>query len=138
MEEEILCLPPDHTIFSKVDIEEFDTDMEKCVIKSKWQDNHEQRKFEELKVTEEQKDDTKSVDKNNENENESKGIDFRGMRATEFKNNKRVVLPELDDDHKEIQRNNLKNELRKVVTDYKNIYCDKSGNILENNLTQKQ
>ena len=36
-EEAILCLPPDHTTFPKVNIEDFDTDMEKCVIKCKWQ-----------------------------------------------------------------------------------------------------
>jgi hypothetical protein len=66
---------------------------------------------------EEQKDDTNSVDK--ENENKIKGRDLRGMRATEFKNNKRVVLPDLDDDQEEIKRNNLKNELRKVVIGYK-------------------
>ena len=30
---DILCVPPDHTDYPKVDFEEFDTDMEKCVIK---------------------------------------------------------------------------------------------------------
>ena len=127
LEEEILCFPPNHTIFSKVDIEEFDTDMEKCVIKSKWQDNHEKRKLEEMKILEEQKDDTNIVDK--EIENKRKGIDFRDMRATEFKNNKRVVLPELDDDQMEIKRNNLKNELKKVVIDTKIITLTKLGTL---------
>ena len=52
-EEEILCLPPDHSIFPKVDIEEFDTDMEKCGIKAKWNALKEERKTEEKKAMEE-------------------------------------------------------------------------------------
>ena len=32
----------------------------------------------------------------------------------------------------------MKVELRKIVTKYKNEYCDKFGNILENNLTKTQ
>ena len=38
----------------------------------------------------------------------------------------------------EIRRNNLKTELRQVVEKYKNENCDKSGNIVENNLRDKQ
>ena len=47
-------------------------------------------------------------------------------------------MPELDDDSEGIRRNNLKSELREVVIKYKNDYCDKSGNILENNLSEEQ
>ena len=60
------------------------------------------------------------------------------MRATEFKNNKRVVLPVPSDNQEEIRRNNLKNELRKVVLNYKNENCDKFGNVLINNLNESQ
>ena len=55
-ENDILCLPPDHTIYPKVDIEEFDTDMEKCVIKCVWQAKNEERKAEEKKAREEASD----------------------------------------------------------------------------------
>ena len=68
---------------------------------------------------------------------ETKSLDFRNVRATDFTNNKRVILPELDNDPEEIRRNNLKNELRQVVEKYKNENCDKSGNIVENNLSDK-
>ena len=60
------------------------------------------------------------------------------MKPTDRKNNKRVVLPQLDDDKEEIRRNNLKCELKKVVTKYKSEHCDKSGNVQDNNLTKKQ
>ena len=39
---------------------------------------------------------------------EAKRIDFRNLRATDFSNNKRVILQALDDDPEEIRRNNLK------------------------------
>ena len=114
MEEDILKLPPGHTIFPKVDIEEFDTDMEKCLIKSRWQTIQEQRKFEDKKVQEEKGEDNTSDDKENDNASKVKGIDFRNIKPTDFKNNKRVVLPEIDDDTKEIRRNNIKSELRNI------------------------
>ena len=56
------------------------------------------------------------------------------MKPTDFKNNKRVVLPKLDDDQDQIRRNYLRNELRKVVTGYKDKHCDKFGNLVDNNL----
>ena len=58
-----------------------------------------------------------------------KNLDFRNVKPTDFKNNKRVILPELDDDPEEIRRNNLKIELRQVVLKYKGENCDKFGNI---------
>ena len=57
---------------------------------------------------------------------ETKSLGFRNVRATDFTNNKRVILPELDNDPEEIRRNNLKNKLRQVVEKYKNENCDKS------------
>ena len=133
-------MPPDFTTFPKVDLEEFDTDMENFVIKSRWQTNQERRKFEEMKVSEEQNGDTNSVEKETNSKDDIKvdGMDFGNLRATDFKNNKRVILPKLDDDQDEISRNNMKVELRKVVTKYKKEHCDKFGNVSENNLNKTQ
>ena len=111
-EEEILNLPPDHTTFPKVVVEEFNTDMEKCVIKCNWQHMKEQRQFEEKKALEEASEEIKSNDEETYNkvyDNEKKSLDMRNIKPTDFKNNKRVVLPELNDDSVEIKRNNLKN-----------------------------
>ena len=140
-EEEILNLPPDHTTFPKVVVEEFNTDMEKCVIKCNWQHMKEQRQFEEKKALEEASEEIKSNDEETYNkvyDNEKKSLDMRNIKPTDFKNNKRVVLPELNDDSVEIKRNNLKNELRQIVINYKEENCDKFGNILENNLSKTQ
>ena len=65
-------------------------------------------------------------------------MDFRNIKPTDFRNNKRVILPELDDDPEEIRRNNLKSELRQVVMKYKTENCDKFGNFLDNNQSETQ
>ena len=70
--------------------------------------------------------------------NEATTIDFRKLRATDFSNNKRVILQAIDDDPEEIRRNNLKGELRKVVMKYKSENCDAFGNVIDNNLTETQ
>ena len=99
-ENDILCLPPDHAIFPKVDLEEFDTEMEKCVIKCIWQAKNEERKAEDMKVREEaseEDDDAHKVIL------DSRSLNFRNMLPTDFKNNKRIVIPDAHDDPEEIK-----------------------------------
>ena len=136
-EEDILSFPPDYATFPKVDIEEFDTDMEKCVIKCTWEANKEQRKSEEKKGLEE-RDEATAEDKEDINILDMKTLDFRNLKPTDLKNNKRIVIPDLFDDPEEIRRNNLKSELKQVVIKYKNNHCDKFGNVIDNNLTETQ
>ena len=65
---------------------------------------------------------------------ETKTLDFRNLKATDMKMNKRIIMPELDDDEEEIRRSNVKNNLKKVFMNYREKNCDKFGNIMENNL----
>ena len=65
-------------------------------------------------------------------------MDIRNLKATDLTNNKRVILPELNDDDKEIRSNHIKNELKEVFLKYKNKNCDKYGNVLKNNLSDVQ
>ena len=60
------------------------------------------------------------------------------MKATDLKNNKRVIIPALEEDDTEIKNNHLKVELKDVFVIYMNENCDNSGNILENNMSDKQ
>ena len=60
------------------------------------------------------------------------------LKATDLKNNKRVILAAIEDDEKEIKRNNVKIELKKVFSNYRTKNCDKFGNIKDNNLDKKQ
>ena len=120
-------------------MEEFDTDMEKCIIKCQWEVNNEERKAEQKKVCEEASEERQeNVKVVREEDTKEDRIDFRDLRATDFKNNKRVILPKPGDDNEEIRRTNLKGELRKIVIKYRQEKCDKFGNLLDNNLSETQ
>ena len=69
---------------------------------------------------------------------DARSLDFRNILPSDFKNNKRVTIPDMHDDPEEIRRNNLKAELRKVVMNYKKEHCDISGNVLENNVSESE
>ena len=92
----------------------------------------------------------KSIEENNgktKSENEvndkvydvkKKRLDFRNLKPTDLKNNKRVVLPDLEDDPDEIKRSYLKSELRQVFLNYKHENCDKFGNVIDDKIKDKQ
>ena len=75
---EILQYPPNHRVFPKLNLEDFRTELEKCVIKANW---------------EKMGDKTKNEEENRKLENDdtfsaapvtrSKVIDFRELNATE-------------------------------------------------------
>ena len=48
------------------------------------------------------------------------------MKATDLKNNKRVIIPALEEDDTEIKNNHLKVKLKDVFVKYMNENCDKS------------
>ena len=60
---------------------------------------------------------------------------FSCERYLNKKNNKRVILPNLNDDENEIRSNHVKNELKDIFLNYKKKNCDKSGNVLKNNMS---
>ena len=67
-----------------------------------------------------------------------KVINFRNLKATDLKNNKRITILETGDYAEEIRMNNVKSELKEVYIKYMKENCDNRGNLLENNLTVKQ
>ena len=138
-EEDILTLPPDHAIFPRVDIEEFDTEMEKCTIKCQWEVNKEERMFEQKKAREEAYEEVEKTEECVEGDDKVKNsLYLRNLRATAFKNNNRVILPQPGDNNEEIRRNNLKSELRKIVVKYRHEKCDTFRNLMDNNLSETQ
>ena len=103
----------------------------------------ESRNREEMNKLEELKDNLEEgIDVDNGSkeiyEANAKNIDMRNLKATDMKNNKRVILPELDEDDDEIKRNHTKNDLKEVFLRYRSQNCDKFGNILKNNLSKHQ
>ena len=137
-QKEFLMLPPNHRTFPKLNVENFETELEKCFIKAKWEKFREGTKKEELNKRIEEGNDGKNRS-NKEGNGEPKPVDFRDLKATDLKNNKRVIVPDLDDDDEdEIKRNSVKKELKEVFVKYMDKHCDKHGNVLENNLSTKQ
>ena len=62
-------------------------------------------------------------------DHKSKTFDLRNLKATDLKNNKRVIVVMNNDDEKEITRNNVMLELKKVFNNYTNKHCDRFGNL---------
>ena len=88
-------------------MENFKTELEKCVIKANWQKQRDLREHEKQNHNKENPE-TEDVSKELY-DNEAKIVDFSNLRATDLKNNKRVILPNIDnDDEEEIRRNNVK------------------------------
>ena len=52
-EEDVLKLPPGYKTFPKLKISEMNTELEKCMIKSRWQRNREMINLEQAKVQDE-------------------------------------------------------------------------------------
>ena len=98
-------MPPKHTTFPPLKVEQFDSDLQKCEVKSRWQSHNEQRKNENRKKKEELGDDTNGEDEETKEvfSIETKTLDFRNLKATDMKMNKRIVMPELIDDEEEIR-----------------------------------
>ena len=135
-QEDILNLPPGFKTFPKLKVKEIETELQKCVIKASWETNREMRKLESDKVMEELSENGEHVVKD-KHVNKTL-LDLQNMKATDLKNNKRVVIPKLDEDSVEINRNYLKKELKEVFLKYQKEHCDKYGNIIENNLDDNQ
>ena len=71
-------------------------------------------------------------------DHKTKALNLGNLKATDLKNNKRVIYPVNEDDEKEIKRNNVACELKRVFKDFKNKHCDRFGNLKENNLDEEQ
>ena len=71
-------------------------------------------------------------------DHKTKALNLGNLKATDLKNNKRVIYPVNEDDEKEIKRNNVACELKRVFKDFKNKHCDRHGNLKGNNLNEEQ
>ena len=128
-------MAPNHRIYPRLNVEDFETELEKAVIKANWEKIREGRSNEENHIvveTGDKKDTLKTFDAS------KKAINFRNLKATDLKNNKRIYILETGDDTEEIRMNNVKSELKGVYIKYMKEHCDDKGNMLENNLSVEQ
>ena len=111
-------------------------------IKERWESLRESREREESNVLKEITDiePEKVVTANSGKvyDRNTKSMDIINLKATDLKNNKGVIIPELDNDESEIRRNHVSNELKEVFIKYKDKNCNKFGNIKKNNLSKTQ
>ena len=77
-----------------------------------------------------QNDDSEKVEKN--------VIDFASKKPTEYKNNKRIKVPEIQDPKLEMRNNFVKEELLEVSKTFINENCKKDGTLKHMNITRGQ
>ena len=119
-EECVLSLPPKFAMYDEIKVSKCEAEIEKGMAKLRWnrwkeEDEQNNREY------------AYDIDSNTMN--------FRKMRPTEMKYNKRVILPNAMEEEEEIKAMNLKNELMKEVKEY----CEKNeGKMNMSNLNKKE
>ena len=134
-QKDILMMNPNHRLFPRLNLEMFETELEKSEIKAKWEKARAEKATEahyKAKETGENVKTTKVYDV------ETKSLDFRNLKATDMKYNTRVKIQDFNDDEEAIRSNHLKSELKAVFVKYMKEHCDVHGNQLESNLDDKQ
>ena len=97
-------------IYPNIILDDIETDLDIGFVKGEWQRiRKEVEKQNELKKT------GSSHIHHLQNENV---IDFVTKKAHEWKNNKRIVIPEIEDPEREIRNNFVKNELLSVAAKF--------------------
>ena len=140
-QKDILLLPPNFQTYPKLSLERFDTEIEKCIVKATWESNRQSIEKERALAEKEKNDnDDTKIEKGNDKvyDRTTKILDLRNLKATDLKNNKRVILNKNNDDEKEVKRNNFVSEFRRIFKNYRNTHCDRFGNLKENNLNENQ
>ena len=111
-EKNVLNHPPDHAIYPRLDLAMIETEMDKCNVKCVWSEKKDNIE-DETKKKEAECDDDHELSIRQEGSH-----DFGKKLATEWKHNKRVVIPEDLDEESEIKKNYVKNELMNVCLLY--------------------
>ena len=152
---EALMLEPKFCLYNNLEEEEFETAVEECIMKVKWDLMGEEKK---TKPGEEDialgillgEDACKQIDKDKEEEEElicaesrtifdveSQTFNFAKRRATDLKRNSRVYLPRKARTVEEERRYEaMREELRSVFKDYVSNFCE--GGRQRTNLTSSQ
>ena len=117
---------------------EVEVDIEKCFIKSNWQEQMELTAIEAAKKALEQADDFSNVTLATGDEKRNLALNLTETRAPEWRNNKRVIIKENVDESEEIRRVFVKEELLKTVDKFMEEKCDKNGRLKEANFSKKE
>ena len=119
-EKKVLLLPPKFTVYENVDVIKTIAEIEKGMVKLRWEMN-EVKKKEEGNVMQQ-----KPVYDPKKN-----SFDFRKMRATDMPNNKKVMLPKPTNSTEELRIQILKRDLVKTAEEYTKTQNSKWSNLNE-------
>ena len=127
-------------------LEKVETEAEKCFIKHEWEKKKIERENEEAKANKE-KNDSENVTLATDDEAGKSAhkiipvrnaLNFENEKAHNWKKNRRVIIPENDDEESEIKYDFIKKELVKETKKYIEEHCDKAGNPKKGNLSKQE
>ena len=139
-------MPPDHAIFPRVTLEKVETEAEKCFIKHEWEKQKIERENEEAKANKE-KNGSENVTLATDDDAQKSAhriipvrnaLNFENEKAHNWKKNRRVIIPENDDEESEIKYDFIKKELVKETKKYIEEHCDKAGNPKKGNMSKQE
>ena len=144
-EKEALSLPPEHQIYPRIIAHDIGVELEKCLIKSAW-DESRNRKLKELELAAAESDDTLVRDDGtpfdaHKVSSENQGLNsltLTNIRSTAWKNIKRVKFIDEIDDTEAARKLFIKDELMKTAKEYIKTHCRSNGKLLEHNLNDDQ
>ena len=117
----ILSLPPKFALYEEVNIDRCEAEIEKGMAKLRWNRRKEEEK--------EKREREWAYD------SERNTMNFRNLRPTEMRYNKRVFLPSKMAEEEEIKVMNLKNEMMKKIQNY----CEQEKDVMKmSNLKQSE
>ena len=126
----MLMLPPDHQIYPQIHPHEIGVEFEKGMVKSVWDKTRKRiEEQEKLSLLEKEVVPIKTP---------KSALNFTRIPATSWKNNKRVMFVENDDEDETARMLFVKDELMNVANKYVKENCDKRGKVLKSNFDQRQ
>ncbi len=105
-EETLLSLPPKYATYNKVNTEECEAEVEKCLAKLRWEDRNSSAQNELPR------------EERNWHDHTTKTMDFRHFRSTNLKFNARITVPKPLDDMSEVNMQSLKQRLNRCTEEY--------------------
>ena len=94
------------------------------MVKATWESNRQSiEKERALAEKEKNNNDVTKIENDKVYDRTTKILDLRNLKATDLKNNKRVILNKNNDDEKEVKRNNVVSEFRRIFKNYRDTHA---------------
>ena len=131
---ELLQLPPKTATYKAINIVECETEIEKMLVKLKWEKRNEKER-KEVGMNKDEWEDLKRKGKEVHNI-EKATLNFNGMRVTQLPTNPEIKMPTELPPSEELKCQRLKEEMLATVRKYQRDHCDINGNMKAKNLSK--